>query len=228
MAAGCTEITTFETRSIKNEPISSTRGCTADGEENFDETKRLRYAGAKRIRLQSLSAKLRRMNRAFPTNWTLVLYASQNSFFMRAHVSSLRACAMKVAMTLAFSASLCATEKADPPDAAVVGRTAVELWKEMKIPELGRYLTALERDYPNRLSSVVGSAFLDLIYRADYNSAYAKLDRVITAWNATQFEVPQEFRTKLAFYSHSLRTMIELMEESGTLQGAIEAGSRSC
>lgn len=107
----------------------------------------------------------------------------------------------------------CAPEP--PPDAQVVAKTAVELWQAKRLTELERYLTDLAHKHPKRLSAVVGTAFLDLIYRVDYDAAIAKLMRIIATVNAEQVSGSPEFRLQLVTQAESLRLISKEMDRVG-------------
>lgn len=102
-----------------------------------------------------------------------------------------------------------------PPDAQVIAQAATELWKTKKITELERYLTGLSQKFPNRLSAVVGGAFLDQVYRSDYDQAAAKLDRIVDVVNANQIAVSDDFRLQLAAQSQAMKATSKKMTEVG-------------
>jgi len=122
---------------------------------------------------------------------------------------------MKIVTILVFSVCLVTSRAAGPPDADVVAKTAIELWKAKKIPELGRYLTSLEHAFPNRLSSVIGSAFMDDVYRSDYDATRAKFNRIIVAVNSKQIAVPDGFRLILGTNAYALGEIDKAMANVG-------------
>jgi hypothetical protein len=100
------------------------------------------------------------------------------------------------------------------PTPADFGKTALELWQTKKYGELERVLTAASRQFPKRCVSIIGAAFVDRVYRGEYEESGTKLASIqvaiknnkivstkefdgLLAWNIWMASTIDEARTKL-------------------------------
>lgn len=124
---------------------------------------------------------------------------------------------------LLFSA--CGAMAAEPPMPAAVAGTVQSLWKSKKFPELERYITALNAEFPNYIPAMLAESFYLCAYRGKLPAARALLTKVRQDCDKRPMLYTDDFKTRFAQMETVLNSAIEIALENGISSAQEEAAA---
>jgi hypothetical protein len=114
---------------------------------------------------------------------------------------------------------------AEPPAPAAVAGTVQGLWKAKKFPELERYISALNVEFPNYVPAILAESFYLQVYRGKLPAAKVLLVKVRQSCDAQPALYGEDFKNLLTYVEGSLNLAMDIAVRKGTSNAQEEAAA---